>query len=311
MIDWKAIREEWETNDITFKNLAEKHDLSVSTLKSRKQREKWERRISTKNPGTAKAQKGAKTKKKKAASRTKPPIASDDGYEINLSANLELSDKQQMFCYYYLKNFNAKLAAIKAGYSPHSAHVVGYKLLANKKIGAEVHRLKAEMRQGIFIDASDILHKYIAIAFADITDFSWFGKKEVDVVGPYGPIRDDETGEVLRKEINFVDFKDSEYVDGSLITEVKQGKEGIVVKLADKMEALKFLSKHFDMIPDQFKRRLEEEKLRIQYDKLHGTDTPDSYEDDGFNAALDGAAKGVWKDAKIDDGTAATDKPDD
>lgn len=296
MIDWKAIREEWETNDISFKDLSEKTGQKEATLRSRKNREKWERKISVKKKVTVKAKRQTETKKKKDAKRKEIPVATEDGFQINLSENLKLNDRQQMFCFYYLKNFNAKLAAIRAGYSPDSAHVTGYKLLANKVIAAEISRLKAEMRHGIFIDAMDVLNKYIQIAFADITDFAWFGKKEVDLMGPFGPLIDEKTNEVLRHEINYVDFKDSEYVDGTLITEVKQGKEGIVVKLADKMEALKFLTKHFDMVPDHFKRQLEEEKLKLQYKRLSEEDGTEHYEDSGFNEALGMTAEGVWTD---------------
>lgn len=308
MIDWKAIREEWETKDITFVELAEKHEIKVDTVRRRKSREKWERKISVKKKATVKAKRGKETKKKNSVPERQIPAVTDNGFEIILAENLELNDKQQMFCYYYIKSLNAKMAAIKAGYSPAAAHVTGYKLLAHKVISAEIHRLKAEMRHGIFIDAMDVLNKYIQIAFADITDYAWFGKKEVDLMGPFGPIIDEKTNEPLRHEINYVDFKDSEYVDGTLITEVKQGKEGIVVKLADKMEALKFLSKHFDMVPDHFKRQLEEEKLKMQYKRLSEEDGTEHYEDDGFNEALGLTAEGVWSDdAAAEARKAATD----
>lgn len=42
MADWKKIRQEWETTSITFVDLAEKHDLKTSTVRSRKNREKWQ-----------------------------------------------------------------------------------------------------------------------------------------------------------------------------------------------------------------------------------------------------------------------------
>lgn len=292
--DWKDIRHEWETKDVTFKELGIKHGVNERTVSKRKNREGWERKISLSRTETVKTKRTTESKRKKAQKDI--PIVNEDGFEITLAENLNLNDKQQMFCYYYLKNLNPKMAAIQAGYSANSAHVTGYKLLAHPIIAEEVRRLKKEMRQGIFIDAMDVLHKYIQIAFADITDFAWFGKKEVPIMGEMGPL-EDEDGNPLTTEINFVDFKDSEFVDGSLITEVKQGKEGIVVKLADKMEALRFLSKHFDMVPDHFKRKLEEEKLKLQYKKVTDDEGIEEYEDDGFKEALQGSAKEVWTDA--------------
>lgn len=41
--NWKIIQEEWETTKITFKALAEKHNVSEGTVKSRRSREKWSR----------------------------------------------------------------------------------------------------------------------------------------------------------------------------------------------------------------------------------------------------------------------------
>lgn len=41
--NWNEIRQEWETTKITFKDLAEKHNVKLGTLKSRRSREKWSR----------------------------------------------------------------------------------------------------------------------------------------------------------------------------------------------------------------------------------------------------------------------------
>jgi transposase-like protein len=44
---WERIREEYETTDVTMKALAEKYDVSPGTVRSRKHREKWEKRNAT------------------------------------------------------------------------------------------------------------------------------------------------------------------------------------------------------------------------------------------------------------------------
>lgn len=41
MVNWLAIKDEWEGTKINLKDLAEKHGLSVSTVRSRKAREEW------------------------------------------------------------------------------------------------------------------------------------------------------------------------------------------------------------------------------------------------------------------------------
>ncbi len=47
MIDWDKIRKEFEESDITAKALADKYGVPSSTLRSRKNREKWQRRNTT------------------------------------------------------------------------------------------------------------------------------------------------------------------------------------------------------------------------------------------------------------------------
>lgn len=165
-----------------------------------------------------------------------------------------------------MKSFNATQAAIKAGYSPASAHVTGCRLLKNEKVADEIRRIKKEMVGEIFVEAMDVLQVYVKIAFADMTDYVTFGKKEVQAVGKSGPLFDEENNPVM-KEISFVDVKHSDLVDGTVITEAKLGKEGIAIKLADKMKALEKLSQYFDLFPDSFKRKIENEKLKLAKQK--------------------------------------------
>ena len=40
----------------------------------------------------------------------------------------------------------------------------------------------------------DVLNEYIKIAFADITNYLTFGQREVEVMGPFGPVKDERTG---------------------------------------------------------------------------------------------------------------------
>lgn len=58
-MNWDEIRKEFETSKITLKALAEKHDIKIGTLKSRKSREGWSRDPTKKDA----------TKKKKVATK--------------------------------------------------------------------------------------------------------------------------------------------------------------------------------------------------------------------------------------------------
>ena len=161
MPNWEEVRKAWETSSKTYKQLSDEFDVKDSTIRSRKNREKWQRNDEPKN-----VQRATQRKKSVATKKVvKEPVILDD----------DLTDKQRLFCMYYIKSFNATMSAIKAGYARNSAHVEGSRLLRNAKVSGEIRRLKGEMQQGIFIDAMETLNKYIQIAFADITDFVEFG----------------------------------------------------------------------------------------------------------------------------------------
>ncbi|MEK4403455.1 terminase small subunit [Sporosarcina sp. FSL K6-6792] len=284
MPNWEEIQREWETSEISFKDLAEKNSVKDSTIRSRKNREKWSRgnvkRDATKNA----------TQRKNVA--TKKVVK-----EVFVESD-DLTDRQRLFCIYYIKSFNATMAAIKAGYARNSAHVEGSRLLRNVKVAAEVRRLKGEMHQEVFITAMDVLNKYIQIAFADMTDFVEFGSTEMEQRHPEtGKVMLDANFKPITYKMSHLDFKNDDEVDGTIISEVKQGKDGVSIKLASREKAMDFLSKHFDMLPDHFKRQLEQEKLKIAHAKAFGNEDPEQFEDDGFNEALDATTLEVWGDA--------------
>jgi len=175
----------------------------------------------------------------------------------------ELTEKERLFCLYFVKYFNGTQAAIKAGYAKESAHVQSSRLLRRERVASYIKELKGELVENVFVEAMDVLKEYIKIAFADITNYITFGQREVE-------FQDDE-GNQFTRMINFVDLQEADLVDGSIITEVKKGKDGVSIKLADKMKALDKLAQYFDLVPDNFKRQIEEERHRMQMEvqKVH------------------------------------------
>ncbi|MGN7402751.1 terminase small subunit [Cytobacillus praedii] len=295
MLNWDEIRKEFETSKITLATLAEKHGIKLGTLKSRKSREGWSRGSPKKDA----------TKTKKVATPQPRMQPNKDVFpkeeiaeEVTLDNFLEdsdLTEKQRLFCLYYVRSFNATQAAINAGYSKVTAHVQGPRLLGNVRVRDEIKRIKQTMTSELYLEAMDVLNKYIKIAFSDITDFLTFGQKMVPVIGMMGPITD-EHGKQVMEEVNYVDFKESGIVDGTIISEVKQGKDGVSIKLEDRMKALDKLSLYFDLFPDKFKRQIEEEKLKIAHHKVFGANEEEEYESDGFEEALNATTSEVWSD---------------
>lgn len=289
---WQRIKEEYINCNgaVLLKDIAKKYSVNYSTLRSRKNRERWDDEIKNVATNNATQRNNVATPDKK----TKE-IASK---AVEKLEDAELTEKQRLFCLYYVKSFNATQSAIKAGYSADTAHVQGPRLLGNVRVKEEIRRLKGSMTQDIFIDAMDVLKKYIEIAFADVTDYVTFGQREVQAMGASGPIYEGEDKKPVMKTINYVDLKESNEVDGTILSEVSQGKDGVKVKLLDKMKALEKLELYFDLFPDKWKRQIEEEKLKLAARKA-GEDDNEENIDDGFLEAIKGEVSEVWSDEEI------------
>ena len=182
----------------------------------------------------------------------KPPKTELLPEEIETLNNEELTEKQRLFCLYYVRWFNATKAYRKVYDCDYTTAMTnGSMLLRNTKIQEHIQAIKdAKIKQAMYT-AEDFFQKMMDIAYSDATDFLSFGRRI-----------NEETG----LEYNYVDFLDSSEVDGTLIQEVKQGKDGCSIKLVRKEFALKWLDKHYSEATDLQKAQLEQ--LRAQTDKL-------------------------------------------
>ena len=212
--------------------------------------------------------------------------------------NPELTDKQRLFCMYYIRSFNATKAYQKAyECSYETAGSNGYALLQNTAIITEIQRLKRERLNREFFSESDIFQKYMDIAFSDITDYLTFGTEEVPVIGASGlvEVKDPDTGEKkpLTKIVNVVRFKPSAEIDGTILTEVKQGKDGASIKLADRMKALDWLAAHMDLATAEQKAKIAQ--INAQTERLKQDNEQEEIADDGFLQALEGNAAADWE----------------
>ena len=182
----------------------------------------------------------------------KPPKTELLPEEIETLNNEELTEKQRLFCLYYVRWFNATKAYRKVYDCDYTTAMTnGSMLLRNTKIQEHIQAIKdAKIKQAMYT-AEDFFQKMMDIAYSDATDFLSFGRRI-----------NEETG----LEYNYVDFLDSSEVDGTLIQEVKQGKDGCSIKLVRKEFALKWLDKHYSEATDLQKAQLEQ--IRAQTDKL-------------------------------------------
>jgi len=252
MANWDEIKQEWETTKITLAKLAEKHGIKLGTLKSRKSREKWSR-DATKIAKVA-------TVKEDASEKEIIYFTEDDKSGLN--------DKQRLFIAYYVKCWNATKAYQKAyGCAYTTARTEGSRLLANPNIREEIIKVRDGLTEDALLDKRTLIQKWIDIAFADITDYVKFGRQEEVLYNDEGQPELDMHGNVKTYAFNYVHLNESAELDGSLVTEVKQGKDGISVKLADKMKAMEFLSKHLDLLNENERKQLQNEQAKLSIKK--------------------------------------------
>lgn len=237
-----------------YKDIAEKYNVSINTVKSWKQRYNWDRK------GMHTNNKSVHTKKTDMPKNNKP-IANE---VKSVLENEELTDKQRLFCLYYVKYFNATKAYKKAyECDEYSAMTNGSRLLSNDKVKEEIHLLKQNKLNQVMLSPEDIFQKYMDIAFSDITDYVSFGQEDV-IIGF------DDKGNPVSRKMNVINLGDSSEVDGTILSEVSQGKDGIKVKLLDKMKALQWLTDHMDMATEE--QRLKCEKLKAEIEKVKDLD---------------------------------------
>jgi phage terminase small subunit len=253
-----------------YKDIADKYGVSINTVKSWKKRYNWERK-----KGCTQNKKGCTQKK------LEKKAVADEVKQV--MQNTDLTDKQQLFCIYYIRCFNATKAYQKAyGVDYATAASIGYRLLEKDGVKQEIHRLKQDRLNREFLSESDVFQKYMDIAFADVTDFVEFGNEDVDVIL--------DTGERKTITVSHVNIKNDADVDGTIISEVSKGKDGVKVKLADRMKALQWLTDHMDLATEKQKAEIALLKAKVQ------TDDGEELADDGFLDALNGTAAKDWGD---------------
>ena len=154
----------------------------------------------------------------------------------------KLTPKQERFIAEYLIDLNATQAAIRAGYSKHTARKIGSENLSKSDIQQAISERRQLLSEKAGITTERVLKEYGRLAFLDI-------RKIFDEKGNLIPLHqlDDDTAaaisglEVERRVSSFGD--DS----GEPLIESKTHK----IKLSDKKGALDSISRHLGMFNDK------------------------------------------------------------
>lgn len=248
--------------EILLKDIAEQLGKSDSQIRKWKNQDKWDEQL---KGNVTNSKSNVTNKKNTNKTRDKEVVESVEVIELD---NDDFTDKQRLFISYYVKYWNATKAyqkAYKCAYS--TAMVEGSRLLRNPKIREEIVKVRDGITEDALLDRRTLIQKWIDIAFADITDFVKFGRQEEIIYDENDEPKLDMNGNIKTYSFNYVHLNESDEIDGSIVTEVKQGKDGITVKLADKMKALEFLSKHMDLLNENEQKQLRSEQAKLNIQK--------------------------------------------
>lgn len=151
--------------------------------------------------------------------------------------------RQEMFCQEYMIDLSPMHAAIRAGYAKRSAKQQGWVLVHKNKATMErINELMAEREKRVRLSGDRVLEKLEMMFAADITDFARVELHETV----------DEAGNPA--EIKVAQIKPTDEVDPSricAIASIKQGKDGIEVKMHDPVKVGELLLRHHGMLKDK------------------------------------------------------------
>ncbi len=156
-----------------------------------------------------------------------------------------MTEKQKIFADEYLIDLNAT-RAYKVTYprvkNDDTAAAAAARLLRNVKVAAYVEKRMQDRQKRTEITQDRVIEELAAIAFARATDFT----------------------QIVNGKVVWTDTENLSEEQSRAIAEIKEGKNGIELKLNDKEKALELLGRHLGM----FKDKLEVTGLEAEQTKL-------------------------------------------
>ena len=258
-----------------LKDIASELGVSETQIRKWKNQDKWNGNVTNPKSNVTKRKQGAPPGNRKGVEQAVEMVVEND----------ELTDKQRLFCLYYTRCFNATKAYQKAyECSYETALTNGSALLGNTRIKTEIQRLKQNRLNREMLDESDVFQWYLDIARADIKDYVEFGNEEIEVI--------DKLGNAHTIKVSNVNIKNDSEVDGILVSEISKGKDGVKVKLPDKLKAMQWIADHMDLATDEQKARIEQ--MRANTERIQKDFVPE--EDEGVEIINDAEKEKAGKD---------------
>lgn len=145
----------------------------------------------------------------------------------------KLTSKQKRFIEEYLIDLNATQAAIRAGYSPATAHSIGSENLKKPEIRVHVDKALAERSKRTGINADRVLMELAKLGFvnaAKVIDFD-----EASVISNAA---DDDLAAIQSVKVKIIPTESGEIVERE-------------VKMYDKNRSLELLGRHLGLFKDK------------------------------------------------------------
>nr|WP_285615134.1 hypothetical protein [Bacillus badius] len=262
-MNWEEVRQEYESTDITLKALAEKHDIKLGTLKSRKSREGWSRGSPKKDA----------TKPKKVATPKKKDATEKDAISWIDIENEYVTDIRRKPCTLrsLAEKYNVSMSRIEkyAAENDWSTKRSNYAESVQEK-----HKQKTAERISDDLAEATARHfrvsdKLLSVIESALEDDNEFYKVVEKLRTGYGP------GEF------------SEEIVMETVDALNESKLLNVVNAADKLQKMQRQTLGILDVKDQH-------KIEMDRKKFGGDD--EEYEDDGFNDALHAMTAEVWAD---------------
>jgi phage terminase small subunit len=157
---------------------------------------------------------------------------------------MPLSPRQLRFVDEYVVDLNAKAAAVRAGYSAHTAQQAGSRVARMPQVKAAIAEAMAARSTRTRVTADRVVQEYARMAFSDIRQaVRWrLIASEAGGRGSY--------------EIELVDSGELDDDAGAAVAEVSQAAGGALrVKMHDKKGALDSLARHLGLFLEKAEAR--------------------------------------------------------
>jgi phage terminase small subunit len=147
-----------------------------------------------------------------------------------------LTEKQKLFCEYYIEDWNATKAAIRAGYSEKTAKVIGCQNLTKINVKDYIEEIQLDLEKISGLSKLKVLNEHKKIAFSTIAHLhnTWIELKEFEAIS-------DEHKQCIKKIERKINIKSTYNPQTEEYDEYEV--EFVKIELYDKLKSLDSINK--------------------------------------------------------------------